>query len=597
MRGWDKGREIAEHGQSWKQMYLELSLSKALEEFGLYMSLPPGYEEEFCRPALDASHPKWAALYPKAPAARADGRLSKERFCANAVDENDTDSRILNGGDTGWPHLEKLKELCRANLASFENTYAWATLADKESYLAQLKAEADAAAAAGAAGAGGANGPATGPGAAAGAPTVASASSPASAATPAAAPAAAAAPPGGDAAAGAAASISAFAVPLTATTERARAEALAASYKRDDLVDAQCTGSNLREFVDPEVLAEWRKSGMWPASRGASILTRRATELQTLLDQVQAAEDDVFHLTLTQLPSHLDLELILSRLPNLCSLQLTYGMRNVGMKYDRALFGMRVADADSLARCIKMTETLTSLSLTANALDDNALMVLMSGLLSNQTVTHLDLSHNAITSNGMQLVAKLLRGPCVLSCLNLSNNKGDERAGKHLGRALRHNDSLVELNLRLNDLGDEGGRALLEGLRQNSSLAALNLSSNRLGSTAAATFAQVVAAPECALTSVDLSGNALDESDMEVVRRAVSANTTLTSLDLRGNTGVAPTSENVQAIMATVRANEVRLRDNGGVAPLTGAYADVMQKGDNKRNGGGSGVASVLSFH
>ncbi len=156
-------------------------------------------------------------------------------------------------------------------------------------------------------------------------------------------------------------------------------------------------------------------------------------------------------LPLLQLPSHCDLELVMSRLPNLTSLSLTYGMRHIGMRYDegrrarggplnlctpssstpcsydRGLFGMRIADAESLARCIKLTDTLTSLSLPSNAIDDNMLLVLMSGLLPNATLSHLDLSHNAITSAGVQLLAKLLRGPSVLASLSLADNRAGEK--------------------------------------------------------------------------------------------------------------------------------------------------------------------------
>jgi hypothetical protein len=78
---------------------------------------------------------------------------------------------------------------------------------------------------------------------------------------------------------------------------------------------------------------------------------------------------------------------------------------------------------------------------------------------------------------------------------------------------------------------------------------------------------------------VDLSGNALDDSDLEVIRRAVASNTTLTSLDVRGNSGVAVGSAHLAALVAAVRANEVRARDAvaaGGQAPLTGVYAGVI---------------------
>ena len=75
-------------------------------------------------------------------------------------------------------------------------------------------------------------------------------------------------------------------------------------------------------------------------------------------------------------------------------LELTFGAPNIRKNYERALFGMKIFDAEKLAGCIKTTDVLTSLVLPCNLLDDELLTLLMGGLIQNQTVTHLDLSHN-----------------------------------------------------------------------------------------------------------------------------------------------------------------------------------------------------------
>lgn len=421
----------------------------------------------------------------------------------------------------------------------------------------------------------------------------------------------------------------------------------------EDAHDCRCAPEHLREFVPPDVVTEWRRTGQWPhgeggdeddggdagggssdglRGRGESILVLRARELQVVLDRIAACEDHVFSLTLSQLPSHMDLELVLSRLPNLTALSLTYGMHRIGMRYDRGLFGMRPADAESLARSIAITDSLTSLSLPSNGIDDSLLLLLMTGLLSNQTLTHLDLSHNAITSAGVQLLAKLLRGPCVLASLSLADNRADERAGRFLGKALRGNVSLTELNLRLNSLGDAGGAALLEALAEGGAgggcaLTSLNLSSNHCGAATAAALAALLAASAlgrggegggggvggaggegggCDLASVDLSGNALTEADAALLHRAVLSAPGVTSLDLRGNPDIGPTSEAAQGVMAAARRNEVLAR-GGTAAPLTGVFASALAStaslpgGPAAAGGGGgadraSGAASPLSL-
>lgn len=81
---------------------------------------------------------------------------------------------------------------------------------------------------------------------------------------------------------------------------------------------------------------------------------------------------------------------------SLNSLTLTYGLDNVGMEYDKSLFGIKLLDCRYLARGLEATETLTYLNLSANSIDDDKLRMLASGLVDNLSITHLDLSHNKV---------------------------------------------------------------------------------------------------------------------------------------------------------------------------------------------------------
>lgn len=42
---------------------------------------------------------------------------------------------------------------------------------------------------------------------------------------------------------------------------------------------------------------------------------------------------------------------------------MTYGVRSIGMSYERMLFGMKISDASCLAKAIQSTDTLSSLVL------------------------------------------------------------------------------------------------------------------------------------------------------------------------------------------------------------------------------------------
>jgi Leucine Rich repeat len=207
-----------------------------------------------------------------------------------------------------------------------------------------------------------------------------------------------------------------------------------------------------------------------------------ATEDQgTLYELVDACSDYIFTIAFSQLPSHIDLSELLSYLPNLSRMEICYGVKKVGMNYERMLFGMKIADATALAKAFHHAETLTTLILSGNMIDDDLLRMLMSGLIKNNTVTSLDLSHNKITNHGTRLLSKLLGENSVLTNLNLADNHIHTDGGRYLARGLRENDSLLYLNLRLNQLMDDGCEMLFDGLQENRCLTDLNISSNGAG--------------------------------------------------------------------------------------------------------------------
>ncbi|KAJ0412749.1 hypothetical protein ATCC90586_002379 [Pythium insidiosum] len=180
-----------------------------------------------------------------------------------------------------------------------------------------------------------------------------------------------------------------------------------------------------------------------------------ADDIDRLIDIVKACQEFIFTLEIDQLLSHLDLNEICAHLKNLTRLRLTYGVKSIGMKYERMLFGMKISDATNLSHIVKNTKTLTSLWLPSNLLDDDLLRMLMTGLVKNTTITSLDLSHNKITNHGARLLAKLLGPDSVLTSINLCDNQIHAEGGRYLSRGLKYNTSIVELNLRLNRLTDE----------------------------------------------------------------------------------------------------------------------------------------------
>lgn len=482
---WDNP-QIADHGLSWKQLFFETNLGIELEEFGVVEGITRKYEDEFLRPAIDATHPRWPTLYPKVEPIDAESGLpAKERFCCHGVECQAI--AIVSSASGIWPALDRCKSVVPKNLQLYVETYAHANVERPD--LEEVKAKIAAAAA----------------------------------------------------------------EPLPPLPGKMP------TLPPED-PDVECDGNVLREFVTPDVVAAFQATGKWPKERNPCLMCLRASQLEALTKRIKASEDYVFALSLRQFLSHLDLELVFKFLPNLSNLELTYGVRNIGMKYERSLFGMKISDAMSLAKCVKATDTLTSLILPCNMIDDALLRMLMTGLVHNQTITHLDVSHNKITNHGVRLLSKILGSKSVIMSLNLCDNEIHSDGGKYLGRALKRNDSLIDLNLRLNRLEDEGGRMLFEGMRHNASLTCLNVSSNSMRAEACRAFCNVVGRPESALVTADMSGNRMSELDVEGIRNALRDNVALTALDLRRNPDVSAASEALQDVLKITRRNELHQR-------------------------------------
>ena len=93
------------------------------------------------------------------------------------------------------------------------------------------------------------------------------------------------------------------------------------------------------------------------------------------------------------------------------------------MDYERAMFGMKISDAQYLARNIRVSQTLVSLSLPCNMIDDELVKVLMGGLSYGHMLTHLDLSHNKIGDRGARRLASLLDPDYCVHSLDVSDNQ------------------------------------------------------------------------------------------------------------------------------------------------------------------------------
>lgn len=75
--------------------------------------------------------------------------------------------------------------------------------------------------------------------------------------------------------------------------------------------------------------------------------------------QLDSVRYDVFRLEITELISHLSMDILFKHLPNLTDLTITFGAKHVGMEYESSLFGMKMVDAEQFKDCLRSTQTLT----------------------------------------------------------------------------------------------------------------------------------------------------------------------------------------------------------------------------------------------
>lgn len=231
-------------------------------------------------------------------------------------------------------------------------------------------------------------------------------------------------------------------------------------------------------------------------------------DLNCIKQQIQASRLCIFQLNIRQFPSHVDLSVLFEPLPALPALTITFGDRYLGMDYERAMFGMKIADAQALARHARISQTLVSLALPCNMIDDELVKVMMSGLQFAHMLTSLDLSHNKIGDRGARRLATLLDPEYCLHSMDVADNQIHANGCMHIGAHLAENSTFEILNLRLNRCEDNGVSHLFQDLCVNQQLRSLNISSNDLTQRCLSYLSSMIS-ENGTLKKLDISANPL----------------------------------------------------------------------------------------
>ncbi|NWR70975.1 DRC5 protein, partial [Centropus unirufus] len=228
---------------------------------------------------------------------------------------------------------------------------------------------------------------------------------------------------------------------------------------------------------------------------------------------------------------HYDLGVLITALPHLEELHLSYNVKDCGMNFEWNLFNFTHQDCCNLAGALKMCPSLKVFKLTHSEVDDDKTRLLVHNLLDHPCLVELNLSHNIIKDKGARAVGKLI-SQSQLETLNLCNNQIHHLGAQAIAKALAKNPTLTSLNLRLNCVEDEGGEAIGRALLTNNTLKSIHLGSNNLSGPTALIFSQVLA-KNTTLTSVNFSCNHLGLDGGKQLLEGLANNKTLTECDLR----------------------------------------------------------------
>eukprot|EP00339_Tiarina_fusa_P025541 CAMPEP_0117037982 /NCGR_PEP_ID=MMETSP0472-20121206/26760_1 /TAXON_ID=693140 ORGANISM="Tiarina fusus, Strain LIS" /NCGR_SAMPLE_ID=MMETSP0472 /ASSEMBLY_ACC=CAM_ASM_000603 /LENGTH=1428 /DNA_ID=CAMNT_0004748091 /DNA_START=29 /DNA_END=4315 /DNA_ORIENTATION=- len=163
--------------------------------------------------------------------------------------------------------------------------------------------------------------------------------------------------------------------------------------------------------------------------------------------------------------------------------------------------------------------------------------------------------------------------------LNLSRCGLGVPAGEALGKGLRNHPSLTSLNLSGNKLEEYGVKKLCKGLHENSVLKTLDLARNSMSGRGASGVANLLSDPKCGIETLSLYGNFIGIEGARFIAASLESNATLTDLDI-GLNRMRP--KGVNAIALALQKNKtlkvLRLKQNFINDKAAMELGEVLQK-------------------
>jgi hypothetical protein len=230
---------------------------------------------------------------------------------------------------------------------------------------------------------------------------------------------------------------------------------------------------------------------------------------------------------------HLDLELILPKLVFLTKLELSFGVKDVGMNFEWGFFTFTTTDANMLACCLHQCFSLEDLAITKSRLEDEKARMIIKRLLTHPRLKRLDLSHNRLRDKTGRALGKLIKTVETLEELTVEDNEIGAEGATAIAMGLANEMSrLKKLNISQNIIQNEGGIAIARSLSNSKTLTELKIGANGLGAEFAKSLSATLA-NNTPLLNLNIVSNNIGLEGGQSLSAGLDQNSTLQTLDLR----------------------------------------------------------------
>lgn len=211
-------------------------------------------------------------------------------------------------------------------------------------------------------------------------------------------------------------------------------------------------------------------------------------------------------------------------------------LKSANKNVTRLAMRRTLPDHISLTSLLAKLENLQVLDLSGNNLGPQGIRALCLALPPDSQLVSLNIADNKTDTDTAESIGTLLSNGPPLAYLDVSGNYlGKDFFSRCAGQALKTNSTLQ--TLRAQSIGMVDAKCFLQGLLENSCLVELDISNNDITDrkSIGAGLAECLKKSDCPLQSLALVGCNMNSEGIQMLREGLSANKSLTALNLNNN--------------------------------------------------------------